>query len=177
MPTMDPNPIVIAGRRTVLREWTDDDLAVMQELFDDPDVAYRTPLVSPFDHDAALRYLRNVQQARLDGKRIHLAITRDAQPFGEIMLNLTTGSVGYVVGAVGRGQGLATEALVAVTEYAHTTLGLAVVVLEIEADNLASVGVARRAGFELSGAAPETVTDKGRTYELVAWEHRLPAEG
>jgi RimJ/RimL family protein N-acetyltransferase len=90
------------------------------------------------------------------------------------MLNLGTSSIGYVVGTAHRGQRLATRALQAVTEYAHTSCDLPRLILEIEPDNEASMAVARAAGFRASGAEPETVTDKGRTYELLTWEHRIP---
>lgn len=173
---MELSPLVITRHGLVLREWTDDDVPVMQELFDDPDVAYWTPLASPFDQDAALRYLRSAQQARVDGRRIHLAVTLDGQrALGEILLGLTSSSIGYAVGSAHRGQRLATRAVQAVTEYAHAELALPEVILEIEPANDASAAVARAAGYQLSDAAPQTVTDKGRTYQLLRWEHRIPA--
>jgi RimJ/RimL family protein N-acetyltransferase len=112
MAAMEPNPIVVAGQGLVLREWTDDDVPVMSELFDDPEVAYRTPLETPFDEAAALRYLAAARLARAEGRRLHLAITVDGQkPLGEILLGLRTGSIGYAVGTAHRGQRLATRAL------------------------------------------------------------------
>lgn len=173
---MDTHPLQLTAFGLVLREWTSDDLAVMQELFDDPDVAYRTPLESPFGQAAALRYLHSAQRARRDGNRIHLAITTDGhQARGEVQLNRATGSIGYVVGAAHRGQRLAVRALRAMTEFAHTTVALPRVVLEIEPDNHPSIAVARAAGYRPSASAPETVTDKGRTYDLLTWEHGLTA--
>lgn len=166
-------PLVITAHGLVLREWSDEDVPVMSELFDDPDVAYRTPLETPFDHAAALRYLRSAQKARAEGRRVQLAITVDGQQaLGEILLGLSTRSIGYAVGRAHRGQRLATRAVRALTEYAHDELAVAEVILEIEPDNAASAAVARSAGFQLSEAAPETVSDKGRTYELLRWEHR-----
>ncbi len=144
----------------------------MQELFDDPAVAYWTPLESPFDHAAALRYLSDVEQAHRGNRRLHLAVTTDGRAaLGEVQLNRATGSIGYIIGGDHRGQGLAVRALQAVTDYAHTTLELPVVILEIEADNRPSVAVARSAGFEPTATPPEAVTDKGRTYELYTWRH------
>jgi len=173
---MDPDPIVIAAHGLVLREWTEDDVPVMQELFDDPEVAFRTPLESPFDEAAALRYFRSAQLARTEGKRLHLAITLDSkQALGEILLGLRTQSIGYAVGTAHRGQGLARRALAAVVEYAHASLDLPEIILEIEADNDASVAVARAAGFVPVDAEPETVTDKGRSYDLFKWTHRATA--
>lgn len=174
---MQTDPIVITGHGLILREWTEDDVPAMHELFDDPDVAYRTPLESPFDDEAALRYLRRNQLARKEGKRLHLAVTLDGQkPLGEIMIGMRSHSIGYAIGTAHRGQRLATRSLQALTEYAHTSLDLATVMLEIEADNGASIAVARAAGFQRSGAESATVTDKGRTYDLLKWEHRRAAE-
>ncbi|MFJ8026026.1 GNAT family N-acetyltransferase [Streptomyces sp. NPDC096311] len=171
---MDTHPLQLTAHGLVLREWTSDDLAVMQELFDDPDVAYRTPLASPFGQAAALRYLHSAERARRDNDRIHLAITTDGhQALGEVLLNRATGSIGYIVGAAHRGQRLAVRALRTMTEFAHTTLALPKVILEIEPDNQPSIAVARSVGFHPSGSAPESVTDKGRTYGLLAWEHNL----
>ncbi|GGV74081.1 GNAT family N-acetyltransferase [Streptomyces massasporeus] len=171
---MDTQPLQLAAHGLVLREWTSDDLAVMQQLFDDPDVAYRTPLESPFGQDAALRYLHSAERVRRDNNRIHLAITTDGhQALGEVLLNRATGNIGYIVGAAHRGQRLAVRALRTMTEFTHTTLPLPKVILEIEPDNQPSIAVARSAGFHPSSSAPETVTDKGRTYDLLTWEHSL----
>ncbi|MFF2132077.1 GNAT family N-acetyltransferase [Streptomyces olivochromogenes] len=173
---MDTHPFRLFADGLLLREWTSDDLAVMQELFDDPDVAYRTPLESPFDQAAAVRYLHSAQRTRRDNDRIHLAITTDGcQALGEILLNRATGGIGYIVGATHRGQGLAARSLRMMTDFAHTTAGLPRVILEIELDNHPSIAVARSAGFRQSNSPHETVTDKGRTYDLLTWEHNLTA--
>lgn len=171
-----PAPLLLTGHDLVLREWSDEDLAVMSELFDDPDIAHWTPLESPFDLTAARRYLDRARQARRDGERIQLAITTDGrQALGEVLLSPVTGVLGYGVGPAHRGQRLATRALRVMTEYAHQELGLPRLTLKIEADNHASTGVARSAGFRLTDAAPETVTDKGRDCHLLTWEHRATA--
>lgn len=171
-----PAPLRLAGHGLVLREWTGEDLAAMSDLFDDPDIAYRTPLESPFDLTAARRYLHRAQEAQCNGERIHLAITTDGQrALGEVLLNRVTRSLGYAVGATHRGQRLAVRALRIMTDYAHQAAALPRVVLEIEPGNHASAAVARSAGFDLTDAAPATVTDKGRTYDLLTWEHCAPA--
>ncbi|GAA3128837.1 hypothetical protein GCM10017687_49970 [Streptomyces echinatus] len=48
-----PERIELSGEGLVLRDWTEADLAAMPELFDHPDIAYWTPIVSPFDAAAA----------------------------------------------------------------------------------------------------------------------------
>lgn len=42
-----PEQIELTGEGLVLRDWTEADLAAMPELFDHPDIAYWTPIVSP----------------------------------------------------------------------------------------------------------------------------------
>lgn len=158
----------LAGYGLVLREWTDNDLTSLIELFDDPHIAYRTPLASPFDLTAARDYLRRACQDRMDGHRIHLAITTDARhPKGEVTLDMSHCSISYVVGAAHRGQHLAARAVRPITEYAHQVAALPRVLLEIEPDYYPSTAVARTAGFYLTDIAPEPVEDKGTQIHAV----------
>lgn len=160
----------------VLREWTDADVPAMAGLFDEPAVAYRTPLASPFDEAAAAAYLAMIRRTRADGTRLHLAITREGgAPLGEVLLSLTHGALGYAVGAPHRGRGLASRATRLLTAHAHEVLGLPRVILQIEPDNTASTAVARAAGFRLTDEPPETVQSNGRTHTLLTWTHDAPA--
>jgi RimJ/RimL family protein N-acetyltransferase len=159
----------LVGDGLVLREWERGDLAAMVELFDDPEVAYWTPLVTPFDLDAAQAYL---DRAQSDNGRVHLAITTDGErPLGEVMLSQEAAIIGYLVGASFRGRGLAARAVKLMTDYAHRVAGLPRVILEIEPANDASNGVARRAGYQLTDLPLNVVTDKGREVSLRTWEH------
>ncbi|MBJ7610177.1 MAG: GNAT family N-acetyltransferase [Candidatus Dormibacteraeota bacterium] len=142
-------------------------------LFDDPEIAYRLPVASLFDAAAARDFIERAQQARVAGRRLQLAITADGrEPQGEVMLNLESGSVGYMVGRAYRRRGVAARALGLITRHAHG-LGFDAVTVEAELDNLASIDVARRAGFQLTERAPAMVEDKGRRYALHAWVHRM----
>ncbi|TCM51642.1 RimJ/RimL family protein N-acetyltransferase [Kribbella sp. VKM Ac-2568] len=159
----------LAGDGLVLREWERGDVVAMVELFDNPEVAYWTPLVTPFDLAAAEAY---VDAAHSDNGRLHLAITTDGgEPMGEVMVNGKAAALGYAVGPAFRGQGLAHRSLILLTEYAHEVLGLERLILEIEPDNAASSAVARRAGYRLTDLPLITVTDKGRELTLTTWEH------
>ncbi|RII19795.1 Acetyltransferase (GNAT) family protein [Streptomyces sp. YIM 130001] len=164
----------ISGEGLILREWDDADLPVMSELFDDPDIGYRTPLAVPFDESAARAYLDMIRRKRAEGARLHLAITTDGDaPMGEVLVNFARGAIGYAVGSPYRGQGLAGRATRLLTAYAHDTLGLAKVLLEIEPDNRASVAVARAAGYEELDVPPQKVTEKGRPLVLHVWQHTV----
>jgi RimJ/RimL family protein N-acetyltransferase len=78
----------------------------------------------------------------------------------------STASMSYWTFPLFRRRGLATRAVVLVTRYAFDTLGVTEIGVEIEPDNVASRGVAQRAGFTEAGttqaspgagAAPRTM--------------------
>jgi RimJ/RimL family protein N-acetyltransferase/ketosteroid isomerase-like protein len=164
----------LSGHGLVLREWTDEDLTAMTELFDDPDIAYRTPLASPFDAQAALDYLARARREREQGLRVRLAITEDGiTPRGEVLLirqhpDDAGASLGYTVGAAQRGRGLASRALRLMTDYARS-LGMWPLTLSIEEGNRASEAVARAGGYRLSDAAPMPTVNKDREVTLRTW--------
>ena len=139
----------------------------MVELFDDPDIARWTPLPAPFTAvDACARL---VKSRRSD--LILLAITTDGtRPLGEVMVT-ATGSMGYAVGARHRRKGLATRALTLLRDHAGASLGLPLLRLEIDPDNVASAAVARGAAFRLVPSGRRTAEEKGRRYVLDVWEH------
>ncbi|MEW2385430.1 GNAT family N-acetyltransferase [Micromonospora sp. NPDC047707] len=164
--------VQLRGDGLLLREWVDADLAEMVPLFDDPEVAYRTPVVTPFGRHAAEDYLARARQATADGTRLHLAVTVGGGPIGgEVILNRITAMIAYTVAPAYRRQGLATRAVRLLTRYAYEVAGLPAVFLQIEADNVGSVAVARATGFRLLEESPEMVEDKGRRYALHRWAH------
>lgn len=168
-------PVRLSGRGLVLREWSDADLPAMVELFDEPGIARRSPLASPFDLAAATAYLNMIRRTRTARERLHLAITTDGErPLGEVLLNLPRGSMGYAVGAAYRGEHLAVRAVQLMTDCAHEDLGLERVVLQIEPHNGPSIAVAEAAGFRPATDEPEQVEGKGRCYTLLTWEHHKP---
>ncbi|WP_084195744.1 GNAT family N-acetyltransferase [Streptosporangium amethystogenes] len=172
-----PEEVLLRGHGVVLREWEDGDLGAMVKLFDDPEVAYWTPLVSPFDPQAARAYLDRARQRRAAGERLQLAITVDGgEPAGEVLLMLSglgldVAEIGYSVGSAFRGRGLARGAVRVMTEFARDTVGVSRLLLEIEAGNAASVSVARSAGYRLTDAPPVPAEEKGRPIALRTWEY------
>jgi RimJ/RimL family protein N-acetyltransferase len=172
--TMPPFPdrIELTGEGLVLRDWTEEDLAAMPDLFDHPDVAYWTPIVSPFDEAAARARLDRDRQLRAEGTTILLAVTVDGHaPLGEVMLRRAPegAELGYAIGPAHRGQGLAVRAVRVMTAYAFEQLGVDQVILELEAENAASVAVATKAGFSLLDVPLIKGEEKGRPYALQTW--------
>ena len=178
--TVPVPPFRLDGHGLVLREWTDEDVPAMTVLFDDPDVARWTPLASPFDAEAAVRYLDRAREARDTGRRIQLAVTTDGgAPLGEVMLMLRDedGEVelGYAVGAAHRGRGLSARAVRLLTDLAYGTIAARRVVLRIDPGNAPSAAVARAAGFRLADEPPIVIREpSGIEYVLRLWEHRRP---
>ncbi|MFF0009784.1 GNAT family N-acetyltransferase [Streptomyces tibetensis] len=171
-PSPFPERIELTGEGLVLRDWTEADLAAMPDLFDHPDIAYWTPIASPFDEAAAHARLDRDRQLRAEGKTILLAITVDGRaPLGEVMLRCASkgAEIGYVVGPAHRGQGLAVRAVRVMAAYAFEELGVGQVILELEAENAASVAVATKAGFRLLDVPLVEGDEKGRPFVLQTW--------
>ncbi|MFE2477092.1 GNAT family N-acetyltransferase [Streptomyces sp. NPDC059389] len=167
-----PDRIELTGEGLVLRDWTESDLSAMPELFDHPDIAYWTPIVSPFDDEAARTRLDRARKMRADGTALLLAITVDGgAPLGEVMLKRAPEGteLGYAVGPAHRGRGLAARAVAVMAAYAFEELGVDRVILELEAENASSVGVATRAGFRLLDVPLIKGEEKGRPYVLQTW--------
>ncbi|MGV9993470.1 GNAT family N-acetyltransferase [Streptomyces sp. NPDC003374] len=167
-----PERIELSGEGLVLRDWTEADLAAMPALFDDPDIAYWTPIDSPFDEAAARARLDRDRQLRADGTAILLAVTADGgAPLGEAMLRRAPEGIelGYAIGPAHRGQGLAVRAVRVLAAYAFEQLGARQVILELEAENTASVAVATKAGFRLLDVPLITGEEKGRPFALQTW--------
>jgi len=172
-----PERIELSGEGLLLRDWTEADLAAMPELFDHPDIAYWTPIVSPFDAVAARARLGRDRQLRADGVAMLLAITVDGgAPLGEVMLRRAAEGteLGYAVGPAHRGQGLAARAVRVMAAYAFDQLSAEQVILELEAENAASVAVAAKTGFSLLDVPLITGEEKGRAYALQTWGLNRP---
>ncbi|TXS44462.1 GNAT family N-acetyltransferase [Streptomyces sp. t39] len=167
-----PEHMQLTGEGLVLRDWTEDDLAAMPALFDHPDIAYWTPIVSPFDAEASRARLVRARRLRADGTAVLLAITVDGgAPLGEVMLRRAPEGteLGYAVGPEYRGRGLAVRAVRVMAAYAFGQLGAEQVILELEAENEASVAVAAKAGFTLLDVPLITGMEKGRPFALQTW--------
>jgi len=171
-----PEQVRLEGEGLVLREWTDDDVAGMPALFDDPAVARFTPLASPFDEVAAKAHYAKCVTRRAEGKGLRFAITADGgTPLGEVVLMLPGErsdpvELGYMVGRAHRGRDLAARALRVLTAYA-LRLGLSPLRLRIDARNAASEAVARRAGYVPADSPPKVEVEKGVEVTLLTWEY------
>lgn len=96
------------------------------------------------------------EACRREGTLLHLVVAdpvTDAY-LGEMMLALgehRIGELGCCLAPAARGRGIATEALVALMDWALTDLGLGRVQAFIAEENVAALALAERAGFRREG--------------------------
>jgi RimJ/RimL family protein N-acetyltransferase len=172
-----PAPVRLNGEGLVLREWRQDDVARMTDLFDDPQVRRWTPLASPFDQAAARAYHDRAQVRRADGSALQLAVTQGdgSPPLGEVLLFMhpDVAEVGWALGPDHRGQRVASRAVRVLLAWAGSVWGVVRFRALIEPGNVASERVAVACGFAVVAGAPVMVESRGRTVGLTAWELAL----
>jgi RimJ/RimL family protein N-acetyltransferase len=153
----------ISAERLDVREFGPADASLVWEVLDGGDwLPLSTALVGPSDSenpaDVDWWLADGVDEPRRDGTGLDLMTLdrEDDRIAGWIYLTdvdkyARSAQIGYGVRPHARGQGFATEALVALSRWALTTGGLQRVWLHINAHNLASLRVAQKAGFILEG--------------------------
>lgn len=146
-----------------LRRWRDEDLDQLAAACADHEIQRFLNVPSPYGRADAVAYVARTRDEWTAGTKAAFAVVDADGPdhvLGAINLAVfgPSGHAGYWVAPGVRGEGVARRALELVTTWAFDALDLAIVVLEIRADNAASLAVARAAGFreaghfELSGA-------------------------
>lgn len=117
-----------------------------------------------------------VHQRRLDGGGVHLAIVErtSGEIVGSIGLRDTDweagrSEIGYGVRASRRGRGYATEAARAVGRWALTDGGMRRVQLHARPDNVASVRVAEKAGYQREGILRMAQWDGAEAHDLAVF--------
>ena len=177
-PLQAPRPVVIRFDELVLREWRDDDIPRMIDLFDTAEMERWTPMAHPFDTQAASEYLR-LARGGPDWGLLQLAITDGDEPLGEVQLfpcdDSSMVDYAYGVGAGHRGRRLAARAVVATLPLAQSE-GYDVARIRVPVDNVGSAKVARDAGFTLSEAPHIRYEARGHTYDHETWLKDLSAK-
>ena len=159
----------------LLREWHEDDVAVIVRELQDPEIVRWTRVPSPYTEADALDFLTR-HRDRETGFAIVPA--GGGEPMGAIGIRdmgESTGRLGYWVAASARGRGVAVRAGRLVAAWAFDDLGLARVELVTDPANVASQRVAERAGFTREGRLRSSVEIKGRRRDAVMFS-LLPGE-
>ena len=156
-----PSSILLPGAPPGrLRPLEPDDWRLEVALSRTPDVPRWTYYPPDLPDDAArLRVARSLERARDGLAYRYVVVGEEGEPLGSVGTTIPGGvpEVFYALLPAGRGQGLATRAVVALADWALTT-GHAEVHLFTLEGNAASEAVARRAGF----VAHETTTTTAR---------------
>jgi len=170
-----PKPVdapVITTPRLRLRPYTMDDFHPWLRMHRQRDTTEY--LHWPDDDLAAIReHLRaRTRQTRLwqADDFLALAIEVDGDYAGEVSLHLRSVragtrmvEAGWVLDRRFTGRGLAAEAAAALLEFAFRTVGARIAIAVIDAENVASIALAERLGFQQASAG-----DGERTYALLA---------
>lgn len=171
--------IPLQGERCVLRRWHAKDVSTLVALANDRGVAlYMGGMPYPYTSEDARWW---ISSGSLQGGNINFAITLDGAPIGGIGLTFGTGprrgtaTAGYWLGRPYWGQGLATEALRALTNFAIAELGLVRLWALVMAPNLASARVLEKAGYVREATLRSAIVDReGNVHDEIIFV-RLPA--
>ncbi|MEU0569368.1 GNAT family N-acetyltransferase [Nonomuraea sp. NPDC005983] len=150
---MFPREVISTGS-LVLRAPVSGDAEAVVRACTDPVTARFLPLLpDPYELSDAHEYLR-LAAAKWDGGGAEFTITENGQYLGAVGLTAPdrweTAAIGYLVAPWARGKGVASAAARAVTEWA-VDRGVHRVELMAEVENVASLQVARKAGFTEEG--------------------------
>ncbi|WP_393082313.1 GNAT family N-acetyltransferase [Streptomyces sp. LN704] len=160
------DPVTLTTDRLLLRTVGSHDTDAVFDAVQDPDIQRWTTIPSPYLHEHAAGFTAQlVPDGWADGSMFTFGVFL---PSGELvgMLGITMRSLG--VGEVGfwatkeyRGNGYLTEATVAASRWAFTSLAVDRVEWRAEVGNQASRAVAERAGFTVEGTLRSAINNKG----------------
>jgi RimJ/RimL family protein N-acetyltransferase len=142
----------------------------------DPLVQRFTFVPSPYEEAHARGWVEASPETRAAGEALSFVIVgaQDGALLGTAGLLRPdwahgTAELGYWVGPWARRRGAATRAVRLLAPWALRTLGLARVTLEVDVENVASQGVAERAGFTREGVLRSAIEAKGRRWSLAVY--------
>ena len=137
-----------------LRAWSETDIDVLVSAWGDPDIALWNPVPPEPSVATARRWIsgvadRTAQRLSIDGV---IDVPSAGGVVGEVGLSSFNPAhkgaiIGYWLLPAGRGKGLATAAVAAISEWAHVTVGLEAIVARCHPSNPASDAVVARVGY------------------------------
>lgn len=150
--------VQITAERLDIREFGPGDAGLAEEALSASGLEALPPGAPAQPGELAGWLAEGVHQARRSGSGVHLMMLDRARAkiVGAISLfhaawEARSAEIGYGVRSAERGQGYATEALIAVSRWALTTGGIQRAWLTANTDNVASVRVAEKAGLRREG--------------------------
>ncbi|MEV8535918.1 GNAT family N-acetyltransferase [Streptomyces sp. NPDC051211] len=178
--------VSISTDRLVLRPFEEGDVAALTEMMNDELVTAWTSVPHPYTHADAYKWAtRHAHAERTEGRGIVFAVTEflTQRLVGVIHLQNTNWrtratEVGYVTAPWARGEGYASESVLAVAQWLFRDQGFERLELRTAADNTASQQVAQKIGCISEGVLRNawivrTQTEDGRwadtRTDLIVW--------
>ncbi|MER6447220.1 GNAT family N-acetyltransferase [Streptomyces venezuelae] len=168
---------MLTSARLTLRAPEAGDVDWITAELQDVEIQRNTTVPSPYGRPDAERF---VAAARDHDEPTTFVITTTATGRRAGMISLHrhpkhAPSIGYWIGRSGRGQGVATEAVVRICRWGFEDLGLPVITWMARVGNEASRAVALKAGFRMEGTLRLRITSQGRLRDCWAGS-LLPGE-
>lgn len=158
-------PVELEAYGLLLRPWEETDLDAASRGLSDPEYRrWNTAHAPEPGEEGARAFIRSRIEGWESGTGASFAVTEGGTVLGQvgvgtIDLTMRLARVAYWVLAEGRGRGVASRALEAVTRWAFRDLGLHRLELGHAVGNDASCGVARRCAYALEGVLREAMID------------------
>jgi RimJ/RimL family protein N-acetyltransferase len=165
VPLAPPDPPLTDGA-VQLRPVERADVDQITDACQDEQIQRFIPVPRPYTSADAVQYVERAERQWAAGEKAAFTIAEvddSSVVLGVISLSLVeaTGNCGYWIAPDQRGRGLARRALSLVTGWGFASLQLAVILLEINEHNAASMAVARSVGYHQAGRIDvNTVTGK-----------------
>lgn len=163
------DPVTLVTARMVLSTPTAEDVEFVAEYCTDP--LFERFMATPWPYrvaDAEYFLSKVVPVGWATGQELTWALR--SAPVGPLLGVIgwrpRLGDIGYWLGAPHRGSGLMTEAVDAVTDWIFATQSVDTIGWECFVGNLASLGVARKAGFTFTGEGPSHVVARDGGHPL-----------
>jgi ribosomal-protein-alanine N-acetyltransferase len=161
----------------VLRPFREDDFGAALELEQDAAAARWVPALPAADGDGVVAFYAD---CRREGGLLHLVIADRVTDgyLGEAMLALSehgVGEVGCCVVPAARGRRVATEAIVALTNWSFAALGLGRVQVFVATENVVALRLAESAGFLREGVLRSYWEVDGERVDVLVLS-RLPGD-
>jgi [ribosomal protein S5]-alanine N-acetyltransferase len=153
-------------------EWRDRDAIVRHANNRNVSINLRDHFPFPYTHADARNWLETVVGLKPETT---FAITLHDEAIGGIGFTIQndvghrSAEIGYWLGEEFWGRGIATEALIAVTEHAFSTYDLCRIFAHVFDWNPASARVLEKAGYEFEGRLRKSVTKDGRTIDALIY--------
>lgn len=167
----------------LLRRFREADVPQLVEICQDPEIAARTRVPSPYSEEDARSWIASHDDDLRDGIALSLCVADSDDPERVLASIGVVGGdredrvaeVGYWVAEDVRGSGVATRAVRLLARWLIDELDQARIELVIATDNDPSQAVARKAGFTREGVKRSAIEVKGVRSDATLWS-LLPGE-